>query len=137
MDFQRLGDLFADAEYRIECGRRVLEDHRHTLTAHSAQAPLVGGRHVGAPEPDRPGNDLAGLLEPDTRQRCNRLAAATFANDTDDFALFDGERGALDSMDGSVSRLEVRLQVSDFEEPSIVGHPAGSSRTALDQVPMQ
>ena len=80
----RLADLLADGEQRIERGHRLLEDHRDLV---AADAPPSRGslelEQVPALEADGAADDAAGRVgdQAQDRQRRHALAAAGFAHD--------------------------------------------------------
>ena len=53
LDAERLGDLVADGEHRIEAGRRVLEDHRDFAAANSGESRAGRGREGRVPSTSR------------------------------------------------------------------------------------
>ncbi len=85
----RLDDLLADGEDRVERGHRLLEDHRDLLAADacaSRAAPSV--EQIASLEHDAAADDPARRLasRPQDRQRGDALAAARFADDAERLA---------------------------------------------------
>src|SRR5215470_3631674 len=89
---QRLGDLAADGEHRIEARHRLLEHHADAVAANVPHGALGERQEIDALEPDLT-CDLAGRLrdEPQDGIRRDRLAAATFADDRYGLAALDRE----------------------------------------------
>jgi len=86
VDPQRLLDLAADREDRVECGHRLLEDQRDLGAADLPHRPFVERAQVDAVEPDPAVSDPAGPLhQAQQRQRRDRLAAAGFADQAERF----------------------------------------------------
>ena len=88
VDEQRLHDLLADRQDRIERGHRLLEDHRDVAAAHLAHVVVGEIEQVAALEQDAARGDAAGVLgqKPHDGERGHRLAAAGFADDRHHFA---------------------------------------------------
>ena len=57
---QRLGDLPADRQHRVQRGHRLLEDHRDLVAAHLAHLGFAEVEQVAPGETDRAGDDAAG-----------------------------------------------------------------------------
>jgi hypothetical protein len=84
MNAQRLGDLVADGEYRIERAHRLLEDHRNPPATDRAHFAPTAGSKVRPVEPDR-SIDAGQIIrqQAQDRQPGDGLAAAAFADDAD------------------------------------------------------
>ena len=97
MNAQRLGDLEADREGRVEAGRRLLEDHRHVLAGELA-AFVVGQRQeIVAVEAHAVGAETAGIGdEAHQREHRHAFARAGFADDAEHLAMLDAQRHAID-----------------------------------------
>ena len=82
MQGQRLGDLAADREHRVERRHRLLEDHRDVVAADVAHFPFGQVEQIGALEADRAFDDAAWRRgdEAHDRQRGDALAAARFTD---------------------------------------------------------
>src|SRR3569832_2339912 len=61
MRAQRLGQLVADRVARIERSHRLLEDHRHAISAQAAHALLRRGGEVDAVEHEPIGKSMTSL----------------------------------------------------------------------------
>ena len=113
----RLDELLADAEQRVEARQRVLEDHADAL---AAQAPHVLVREVVdalAREPHLAAGDPPRRIdEPDHRRAGDRLAGARFADDAQHLAGRDVERDAVDRLEHAAPRHELDAQVADGED---------------------
>ncbi len=117
MHHERLGDLVADGEHRVERRSRLLEDERDSGAADRLHLALGGVHQAAALEPDVSAGDAARrLYEPQDRQRGHRLAAARFADQADGLAAADREADVVDGVDGAARGLEPRRQVLDLQE---------------------
>ena len=114
---QRLADLAADRQHRIEARHRLLEDHRDVVAADGAHLAFGELQQIPALEADR-ARDLARRLgdQPHQRHRGDRLAAAGFADDGERLALVDMEGDAVDRAVDALGRAEMGLQILDFEQ---------------------
>ena len=89
---QRLLDLVADGEDRVERGHRLLEDQRDLGAADLLHLALVQRQQVASLEDDPAAGDPPGPLhQPQDRQRRHRLAAARLADEAQRFARVDVE----------------------------------------------
>ena len=93
MQPQRLADLAADREHRIEARHRLLEDHADLVAADGAHGALVELEQIDPLEANA-ARDLAGRLrdQAQDRHRGNRFAAAALADDGQRLAFLDDER---------------------------------------------
>src|SRR5262249_49991828 len=128
----RLGDLLADREDRVQRGHRLLEDHRDLFAADLAH---LRGREVQEVAPvvyDLALHDPSGRLrdEPHDTERGDRLARARLAHDAERLALVDEQIDAVDGADDALVGEEMRLESLDFEEP--FGH--GASRSTYQRL---
>ena len=114
----RLADLVADRQRRVEAGQRVLEDEPDLLAAQLAHVLGAELQQVDAVEQDRAGDDLAGRVghEPGDRQRRDALAAAGLADQPERLAVADVEADVVDRLDDAVRREEVGRQAPDLEQ---------------------
>ena len=119
MQPQRLADLAADRQHRVEARHRLLEDHRDVVAAdvaHLAARTVAAGR---VPSKRMRAGDLARRLgdQPQDRHRGDRLAAAGFADDGQRLAGVDVEGDAVDRADRRRPGVrEMGLEVLDFEQ---------------------
>src|SRR5688572_33228340 len=115
---QRLDDLLAACVNRIQCGHRLLENHRDFLAANRTHC-LVGQWNEIAPlEQDATFDDAAGRLrnQLQNRQGGHALAAARLAHDGECFAGVDFVRHTIDgAYDGGVGE-EIRLEIVEAQE---------------------
>ncbi len=87
MGVERLGDLLADRQRRVQARSRVLEDHRDLRPAKGAKAAVGGAHQFLALEPDRAGDLRPGPAEQaHDRERGHRLAGARLADDPERLA---------------------------------------------------
>ena len=95
---QRLGDLLADAQHRVEAGHRLLEHHRDLGAAQPAHRLLalagqVADGALAVAEADRAGLDPAAreVEQAGDGERGDGLAGAALAHHRDGLAFGDGE----------------------------------------------
>ncbi len=123
---ERLGDLVADAHYRVERCHRVLEHHRHLGAPIVAHRLRVGVADLAAFELDAAvAHHVAGQQSHD-RARQHRLARTRLTDDADGLAPLQRERDAIDRAHKSALGLEERLYFGDVEQRTIercVGEP--------------
>src|SRR4029450_2527216 len=89
----RLGDLVADRQRRIEAGQRVLEDEPDLLAPENANLVVVQLEHVDAVEDDLAGDDLARWIgdQPRDGERRDGLAAAGLTDEPERLPVPQGE----------------------------------------------
>ena len=117
MQAQRLLELEADGEARIEAGGRLLEDHRDVAAEHLAPG-AVGQREQVLPaerEPLRP-HASRERDEAHQRQHGHALARAGLADDAEHLALAKRQAHAVDRAQGAALRREVDVEVLDLEQ---------------------
>src|SRR5712675_2459275 len=114
---QRLADLTADSQHRIQARHRLLEDHRNVVAADSAHLALGELKQILSLEADS-ARDLARGLgdQPQQRHGGDRLAAAGFTDDGQRLALVDMEGDAVDGAVDTLRRAKMGLQILDFEQ---------------------
>ena len=101
MRADRLHDLLADGEHRVERGHRLLEHHGDAGPANALHARIREcGQHL-AGEAHLAGGDARGRLRQQAHdgQRGDALAAAGFPDDAEDLAFVEAERHILDRGD--------------------------------------
>ncbi len=122
MGAQHVLNLVANLADRVQCGARVLEDHRDFAAAQVAH--LVFGRslHVDAGEHHRALGNLSGAVE-DAHHRVgrHRLARAGLADDGQRLALGDGDVDVLHRLDDAAAGGEFDREVLDVEQ-GLGGH---------------
>ncbi len=90
VDQQRLGDLIADAEHRVERRHRLLEDQRDLRAAHRLHVAIAERQQIASFEAHATAGDPSRRLhEAHDRQRGHRFAAARFADEPERLALVD------------------------------------------------
>ncbi len=110
----RLGDLLADREHRIERQHRLLEDHRHRGAPHVGERAVVERQDVVAVDHDLAGDlALARRQQPHHRLERDALARARLAQDGHDLAARQVERHAVDGVHRRVARDERDGEVVD------------------------
>ena len=117
MHRQRLHDLVADAEGRVEAGHRLLEDHRDVLADDLAPLAVRQGQEVDAGEAHdirrhlaRPGD------EAHDGEHGDALAGAGFAHHAQQLAGLEGEVDAVHRPERAAMSLEFDREVADFEQ---------------------
>ena len=114
---ERLADLPADGQHRVQARHRVLEDHRDVLAADRAKLLVGEPDQVAALEVRRAVRDAAGARQdPEQRQRGDALPAAGFSDDPERLAGSDVEGDAVDGVDDPATRPEADLEVLDGEQ---------------------
>ena len=125
----RFGHLIADAIDRVERGPRLLKDHGDVFAAHM---PHLGARQlnqIAAEERDAPRRDArpdVGQQSHD-RQRRDRLARPGLTHETQRLAEPDLHRQAIHRLDGPAVRMEVRLEIIDFEQGCVTSSMVAES----------
>ena len=114
---QRLAELEADGEARIEARRRILEDHRDVLADERAALAVGQSLQIAPGEYEPLGADAAGIRdEPHHREHRDALAGARFADDAEHLAFVDREAHALDRVHDGALRRKLDVEVFDFEQ---------------------
>ena len=108
VEFERLGELVADAHEGVERGHRILEDHRDALAADFQEFLLGSFEEIGAGEHGGAALDAAGWHGDEAKQGIagDRFAGAGLADDPEGLALVHGEGHVLHGMDGAVAGVE-------------------------------
>jgi hypothetical protein len=116
VETDRLGDLLANAEGRVETVQGVLEHHRDpTVPCWGRLRPRLNYRI--AVEPYLTLDDLArGLEQTDDRFGQHRLAAARLPDESDDLTGFYGQIDTVDRPDDPPVGVELRPQVPHVEQ---------------------
>ena len=128
MRADRLDDLVADGEDRIERRHRILEHHRGGFAAHRRQCAAVGAENIDAIERHGLGGDLCrGAEQAQQRQEGHRLAGAGLADDTEAFAFVDVKADAAHGLHVAAMLGEIDLQALDVDKC----HARSSLREAL------
>src|SRR3954468_20037441 len=118
----RLDDLIADGEARVERRHRLLKDHLAAVAAKVTQRLVRCLQQVETVEADRAGN-LCALLRQQShdRQRRHALAATGFADKAERRAIGDTEIEAVDGVgDAAVVAAETDAQIPDLDERASV-----------------
>jgi hypothetical protein len=120
---QRLGDLLAYRQHRVERRHRILEDHRDTLAAERSHLRLRHPHDIAAFEHDRPGADSAGMRhQTQNRPRGHGFAGPGLSDNGDDLAGADLHAHAVDGAKRvSVRRFEFDAEAFDLQQRSRAG----------------
>ena len=114
----RLAELIADLQHRVQARHRVLEDHRHVPAADLPQLLLGQLDQVAALEDRLAAPHAARRLrdEAEQRHRADALPRARLAHDPKRLAGIDVVRDPVDGLDDAVVRDEVDRQVANRED---------------------
>src|SRR4051812_11778373 len=117
VQLDRLGDLPADGEHRIQRGHRLLEDHRDAVAAQIAHLGFAQLEQVASLVADRAADDAPrGRHQSQDGKRADALAAAGLADDAKRLALRQAVADAVDGAHHAIAGEEMRLQVVDLED---------------------
>ena len=117
MQADRLRDLLADSQNRIERGHRVLKDHRDLVAANPAHLGFALLRQAFAVECDSVGGDGGGTRQQShDRKRGDRLSGTGFADDSERLAGVKRERESVDGGNGAVFGSEDGTKIADLEK---------------------
>jgi hypothetical protein len=118
----RLADLVADRQDRVERRHRVLEDHRHRPAPDLAQPALGQGEQVLALEERLSGRNSPGWTgnEPEDGHHRDAFPRSRLAHDAEDLAGSKIPADVRDGVDDPVLRFELHREVLDLEDG--VGH---------------
>src|SRR5947208_7441931 len=115
MPDQRLVDLLADREYRIERGDRLLEDHRDAVAAQFLEPVLRCRDHILAVEHDAAIDCTVLRQKPHQRAQSDAFSGPRLAEDAEHLAASEPETDAVDRMDRAVALLEAHCQIVDLD----------------------
>ena len=114
---QRLAELEADGEARIQARRRLLENHRDVLADELAALAVGQPLQIVAGELQAAGTHAPRIRDkPHHRQHRHALAGSRLADDAEHLALVDREAHALDCVHDGTLRGKLYVEVFDFEE---------------------
>jgi hypothetical protein len=118
VEFERLGDLPANRQHRVERGHRILKNHGDAVAADVAQLIFTQFQQVLTVEQDFAVDNLAGRLrdQPDQRHHADALAGAGFSHDRHGLTLVDTVRDSIDGMNHAILREELRAEVLHFQQ---------------------
>ena len=119
MDEERLHDLEADRQHRVERCHRLLEDHRDVASPDLAHLVFAEIEQVLPPEQDaaRDHSSRRPRKEPHDGERGHRLAATRLADERHDLAGAHPVGDALDRAHDAARRHEVHVKIFDLEQP--------------------
>src|SRR5712692_4296116 len=121
---QRLGDLTADAEHRVEGGHRVLEDHRQLAPAQPPQRLARQRVEIAPVDPDLAAHPRAVRQEPQDRARQHRLARAGFADNAERAARCERQAHARHGAERTALGRQHDREVVDLEQRHAGHDPA-------------
>src|SRR5680860_1171100 len=123
----RLGDLVADALYRVEGGERVLEHHRDVFAPHGFELGLRQVQQVSTVEVHLARHVPSTRHQAEDGHRGRGLSRAGLAHDGEGLTRGDGERHVVDGAQWPVVGRERDREVLDRE------HRLGAGRVAHDR----
>ena len=108
-----LADLLPHLVERVQCGKRILEDHRNVATAMTTHLFVLERRELDAVKHHRTGR-FDSLAEVQTHQGIgrHRLARTALAHDADRLTWQHVERHAVDSFHNAVLGVECHTKVA-------------------------
>src|SRR3990172_1900698 len=118
MQLDRLADLVADGEDRIERGHRLLKDHRDLVAADLAHLLIFEPEQIPAAIEDLSADDFSRRRSDQAhdRKRSDALAAARLADQAEGFPFVDGKGHAVDSAHFTFGGEERRAQIFDVDQ---------------------
>ena len=118
MQVERLGNLHAHGQRRVQRRHRLLEDHGDGVAAHGAHGGIVELEEVLPVEDHLAAFDAAGRRGDQAHdgQRGHALARPRLADDGDGLARIDVERDLVDRGEPPALRVEARRQIADLQE---------------------
>src|SRR5919109_1034833 len=116
MHHQRLSDLRANAEHRIERRHRVLQDEADALATDGLHLRFRFGDEVFPPEEDLAAENTRPAWEQfEDGQAGDGLARTRFAHQPQGLTRHDAEAHAIDRSNDTGAGKKMRLQLSYFE----------------------
>ena len=127
---QRLGDLIADRHRGVQRRHRILKDHADFGAADVHAVDLLAPQDVGAAQPRLAGCDAARRHRDQSHDALHRhrFAATRFADDRQRFTGFDAEARAAHRVHGAAVRIELDVQVGDFEQRALIRDSSRANR---------
>jgi len=123
---QRLGQLRADAEHRVQRSHRILEDAGDLLAAQRLQLAQRGLEQIAAPILDDPRALRVVGQQVEDRHRGDALAGARLADQRDGGVLGDVEADARDGSDlrhrAALAQAERHLEAADAQQFAVFAH---------------
>ena len=118
VDPQRLGELVAHRQHRVQGGHRVLEDESHPGSPHAPQFVRVEADQVFPVETGPAGHDLGRRhgQELEHRHHGHALSRAALAHHPEQLSLAHVEADAVDGVNGAVPGVEAGTDVLDLED---------------------
>src|SRR5690606_9334374 len=118
MKFDDFGDLRADREYRVERGRRFLENVGDFLSPDFPEFAAAEFEEIAALEKNLAADVGGGRGREQLSHRQGRHAFSTtaLADDGEGFALLERKRSAVHRAHDAVATAEFDLEVSNIEE---------------------
>ncbi len=131
---QRLGDLAAHREHRVQRGHRILEDHRDVLAPDTPQLPVGQLQQIPSFEPHLPPDDAPGRLrdEPQNAQHRDALARSRLTHHAERLAGIEVVAHLVHGVHHAVIGVEFGLQLADRQDRfDHGGKPSSGLRIAM------
>ena len=122
---QRLHDLIADGEHRVQAGHRVLKDETDPRAAHIAQVVVADLEQVAVAQHDLTTADFGRgrRQKPDQRHHGHRFARAAFADNAQKFTTPQMEADRVDGMNLAAAGAENGFQAPYIKDRCApIGH---------------
>ena len=131
----RLDQLLADLQQRIEAHQRILEHRADLLAAHAPHLARRQAVDAAPAQPDLAGGDAPRRVEQaEDRHAGQRLAGARFADEAEDLARRDRERDVVQREQDAAARRDFHAQALDPEQ-RFGGHLSLGLNTSRSQSP--
>jgi hypothetical protein len=123
---QRLGYLLTHAHDWVQRGKGILKHHCDLATTNAPQLPLGKFEQVYTFKKNLPrgDNSIQGSKQAHDTERGNALTAATFTDDANRLSVYERKRHVINRVQGTARGDELRAQVFDVEEQSVLAHAA-------------
>ena len=114
---QRVGDLVAHREHRVQRAHRLLEHHGDAPAAQGAHLGVALVEDVAALEQHAAARDLAGRVGDQAHDRLgrHRLAGTRFAHQAEGLAALDREGHAVDRREIAAAQVKAHREIVELE----------------------
>src|SRR6185436_15802716 len=118
MNLDRLGNLSANGQYRIERSHRVLENDADLRPTNFLELRLTHFEQILPVEQGRSRDNLAGWgwHQAQDRKHCDAFSTTAFADQPKGLAVRDAERHAIDRVDRPLRSDELGFQPMYFQQ---------------------
>ena len=131
----RLDQLVADGEQRVQRRQRILEDMADGRAAQLPDALVGGGKQVLVAQHGGAADDAAGRRrhQPHDRHGGDRLAGTGFADEAEAFALLDVEVDAADRLVDLAADVELGAQSAHVQHRAVGSAARGGCASRIDR----